>query len=189
MDLSRRSFIKMAGAGSLVFASNELLTPGEAKQLTIKILNPFNRIPVSLIIDDSTCLVNMAYYGIPQFAEVFPEQYKQDWRKLPREIPDNFVKEFAEWSIENGVKGKYSIVPYPACTGWVSRFIPGWTERELKNSLDLVKEVILPNWDIHPEMVSHTRVIDIRTGQPFPYATPDYMENWEWSQKIVRAHV
>ena len=183
MDLSRRSFIKMAGAGSLVFASNELLTPGEAKQLTIKILNPFNRIPVSLIIDDSTCLVNMAYYGIPQFAEVFPEQYKQDWRKLPREIPDNFVKEFAEWSIENGVKGKYSIVPYPACTGWVSRFIPGWTERELKNSLDLVKEVILPNWDIHPEMVSHTRVIDIRTGQPFPYATPDYMENWEWSQK------
>jgi hypothetical protein len=32
-------------------------------------------------------------------------------------------------------------------------------------------------------MVSHTRVIDIRTGQPFPYATPDYMENWEWSQK------
>lgn len=183
MYMSRRSFVKMSGAGSLAIASNEFLIPGEAKKVTVKILNPFKKIPVSLIIDDSTCLVNMAYYGIPQFAEVFPGQYKQDWRKLPREIPDTFVKEFAEWSIENGVKGKYSIVPYPACTGWVSRFIPGWTERELKNSLDLIREVILPNWDIHPEMISHTRVIDIKTGHPFPYATPDYMENWEWSQK------
>ena len=183
MDISRRSFVKMAGAGSLAFASNDVLKSAEAKNITAKVNNPYNRVPVSLIIDDSTCLVNMAYYGIPQFAEVFPDQYKQDWRKLPREIPDTFVKEFAEWSIENGVKGKYSIVPYPACTGWVSRFIPGYTERELKNSLDLVRELIVPNWDIHPEMVSHTRVIDIKTGQPFPYPTPDYMENWEWSQK------
>lgn len=40
----------------------------------------------------------------------------------------------------------------------------------------------MPNWDIHPEMVSHTRVIDIKTGKPYPDATPDYMENWDWSQ-------
>jgi hypothetical protein len=31
-------------------------------------------------------------------------------------------------------------------------------------------------------MVSHTRVIDIKTGKPFPQATPGFMENWEWSQ-------
>jgi hypothetical protein len=124
----------------------------------------------------------MAHFGIPQFAEVFPDKYKQDWRKLPREIPDAFVREFGEWSAANGVKGKYSIVPYPACTGWVNRFIPGWTKRELEESLKLVRDVIIPNWDIHPEMVSHTRVIDIKTGKPYPYATPEYMENWEWSQ-------
>jgi hypothetical protein len=124
----------------------------------------------------------MAHFGIPQFAEVFPDQYKQDWRKLPREIPDSFVREFGEWSQENGIKGKYSIVPYPACTGWINRFIPGWTKRELEESLALVRNLIVPNWDIHPEMVSHTRVIDIKTGKPFPYPTPDFMENWEWSQ-------
>ena len=91
--------------------------------MNVEVVNPKNRVPVSLIIDDSTTLVNMAHFGIPQFAEVFPENYKQDWRKLPREIPDSFVREFGEWSAENGVKGKYSIVPYPACTGWVNRFI------------------------------------------------------------------
>ena len=183
MNITRRSFVRMAGIGGLTTISSHYINTSKERTFKAEVLNPYNRVPVSLIIDDSTCLVNMAYYGIPQFGEVFPEQYKQDWRKLPREIPDSFVREFGEWSLENGVKGKYSIVPFPACTGWVSRFIPGWTEHELKNSLNLVREVILPNWDIHPEMVSHTRVIDIGTGMPYPYATPEYMENWEWSQK------
>ena len=79
----------------------------------VEVLNPCGRVPVSLIIDDSTCLVNLAHFGIPQFAEVFPDNYKQDWRKLPREIPDSFVRKFGEWCHEHGVKGKYSIVPYP----------------------------------------------------------------------------
>ena len=43
-------------------------------------------------------------------------------------------------------------------------------------------ELMLPDWDIHPEMISHTRVVDIRTGRPFPQPTPEFMENWEWSQ-------
>lgn len=182
MKYNRRAFVKTAGMGGAMLASQPHINFLAGSPLTVNIVNPYNRVPVSLIIDDSTCLVNMAHYGIPQFAEVFPDDYKQDWRKLPREIPDSFVREFAEWSHENGVKGKYSIVPYPACTGWINRFIPGWTKRELEDSLKLVREIIVPNWDIHPEMISHTRVIDIKTGKPFPSATPDYMENWEWSQ-------
>ena len=38
-----------------------------------RVLNPRGRVPVSLIIDDSTCLVNLAHFCIPQFAEVFPD--------------------------------------------------------------------------------------------------------------------
>ena len=179
MNCNRRTFIKTTAKGSAALTVTPALIFSKRK---VEVANPLNRVPVSMIIDDSTTLVNMAYYGIPQFAEVFPENYKQDWRRLTREIPDSFVRKFGEWALDNGVKGKYSIVPYPACTGWVSRFIPGWTKKELKESLNLVHEVILPNWDIHPEMVSHTRVIDIKTGRPYPDATPDYMENWEWSQ-------
>ncbi|HKL31556.1 MAG TPA: hypothetical protein VJ919_03420 [Tangfeifania sp.] len=182
MDYTRRSFLKTTVKSGIAlsaaprFKFNLNSVPG------VKVLNPRNKVPLSLIIDDSTCLVNMAYYGIPQFAEVFPENYKQNWRKLPREIPDSFVREFGEWCFDKGVKGKYSVVPYPACTGWVNRFIPGWTKKELENSLNLIREVIVPNWDIHPEMVSHTRVIDLKTGRPYEKATPEYMENWEWSQ-------
>lgn len=44
-----------------------------------------------------------------------------------------------------------------------------------------MRTVMLPNWDIHPEMVTHTRVIDLQSGHPYPDFTPKFMENWEWS--------
>jgi hypothetical protein len=179
--MNRRSFIRTGSLGAVATLGSAALAPAAAGG--VEVLNPRNRVPVSLIIDDSTALVNLAHFGIPQFAEVFPEQYKQDWRRLPREIPDAFVLEFAEWCAAHGVKGKYSMVPYPACTGWLHRFIPGWSPGELRDSLRLVREVISVDWDIHPEMISHTRVIDLNTGLPYPYASPDYMENWEWSQR------
>ena len=147
----------------------------------VKVLNPRGRVPVSLIIDDSTCLVNLAHFCIPQFAEVFPDRYRQDWRSLPREIPDSFVREFGEWCHQHGVKGKYSIVPYPACVGWVDREMPGWSRRELDESLDLVRTLMMPDWDIHPEMVSHTWVVDTGTGRPYPERTARFMENWDWT--------
>jgi len=144
-------------------------------------LNPGNRVPISLIIDDSTCLVNLAHYCIPQFAEVFPERYRQDWRKLPREIPDAFVRKFAGWCRERGVKGKYSVIPYPACVGWLDRELPGWSKKELEDSLELLRKELAPDWDFHPEMVTHTWVIDTRTGRPYPERTERFLENW-WSE-------
>lgn len=180
----RRHFVKQAsfaGTGILLGADRSILNSQKLNE-QVEVLNPKDQVPLSFIIDDSTTLVNMAYFGIPQFREVFPDRYRQDWRKLPREIPDDFVREFRDYCRAHGIKGKYSIVPYPACTGWVDRFIPGWTKQELQESLKLVRESMQPDWDIHPEMISHTRVIDIKSGRPFPHADADYMENWGWSQ-------
>ena len=58
---------------------------------------------------------------------------------------------------------------------------PAGRGTELDASLDLVRTLMTPNWDIHPEMVSHTWVIDTRTGRPYPERTADFMENWGWS--------
>ncbi|HAV64268.1 MAG TPA: hypothetical protein DCY13_18115, partial [Verrucomicrobiales bacterium] len=78
-------------------------------------------------------------------------------------------------------KGKYSIVPYPACVGRLDREVPGWSRREINDSIKLVHELMMPNWDIHPEMVTHTRVIDLKTGHPYPEYSPKFMENWDWT--------
>ena len=178
--MDRRNFLENTSIYSAgFFAGSNRLTQEDS----FKILNPRDRVPINFIIDDSTALVNLAHFGIPQFKEVFPDKYLQDWKKLPREIPDSFVLEFLGWCADKGVKGKYSMVPYPACTGWLNRFIPGWSKKELEASLEVVRKHATPDWDIHSEMISHTRVIDIKTGLPYREATPDFMENWEWSQK------
>jgi hypothetical protein len=137
---------------------------------------------VSLIVDDSTCLVNLAHFCIPQFHEVFPGEYLQPWKTLPREIPDSFVRRFGEWCAGRGIKGKFSLIPHPACVGWLDRELPGWSKQDLIDSLALVRTLLVPDWDIHPEMVSHTWVIDPTTGRPFPERTAAFMENWGWSE-------
>ena len=111
----------------------------------------------------------MGHFCTPQFAAAFPtrEIYQRPWQEWPREIPDSFVREFGQWCADHGVKGKYSIVPNPACVGWLDRELPGWSHRQLQESLKLVRELMVPNWDIHPEMITHTRVINLKTGRPF----------------------
>ena len=196
VPLDRRRFLRATGAAvtSGLFLPGALIQTACASTFVqeqgsrpvgrppgVTVLNPAGRVPLALIIDDSTCLVNLAHFGIPQFHEVFPDEYKQPWKTLPREIPDSFVRRFGEWCATRGIKGKYSMVPYPACVGWLDRDLPGWSKQELASSLELVRTLMAPHWDIHPEMVSHTWVIDTKTGRPFNERTSDFMENWGWS--------
>ena len=177
-SITRRRFVGWAGSALSVGAMSSAF--GQAVRTDeVRVLNPLGRVPLSFVIDDSTCLVNMGHFCMPQFAEAWPnrEIYKQPWRDWPREIPDAFVREFGEWCAEHAVKGKYSIVPYPACVGWLDRGLPGWSRWELNESLNLVRDLMVPNWDIHPEMITHTRVIDLKTGRPMKTATAATMEN------------
>ena len=186
--VSRRRFLRQAAGGAGAMAgglswsqpAGDRPVPSEG----VRVLLPRDRVPVGLIIDDSTCLVNLNRFAMPQFDEAFGyanPAYHRDWREWPVEIPDRFVRTFAEWCAAEGVKGKYSVVPQPACVGRLDRGLPGWTRRELDESLDLLRTTLAPNWDFHPEMVTHTRVIDLRTGHPLPEVSLRTMENWEWT--------
>ncbi len=195
--LTRRKFLRGSAAA---FAGGSLFRPGRAcaddyhdiplgerptQAPGLEILNPRGRVPASFIIDDSTCLVNMGKFCMPQFAEAWPDraEYKKDWKSWPDEIPDSFVRTFAEWCQDRGVKGKYSIVPYPAMVGWVDREMPGWSRAELRASVAYVRDVMAADWDIHPEMITHTRIIDTRTGRALPQKDDGtyWMENGGWT--------
>lgn len=188
VTMHRRDFIHQAtlAAGACVSENLIAQTAGERPQSSadVTVINPRARVPVGLIIDDSTCLVNLNRFAVPQFAHVqgrLSHHAQLPWREWPVEIPDSFVRKFGEWAQQTGVKGKYSIVPYPACVGRLDRMLPGWTVKELEDSIELVRTLMMPNWDIHPEMVTHTRVIDLKTGHPHPEFTSKFMENWDWS--------
>jgi hypothetical protein len=187
---TRRRFLQQAALGATVLPSSarslatQIAGERPARAASVTVLNPRDRVPVGLIIDDSTCLVNLNRFAMPQFNAAFAganKAYLRNWRDWPVEIPDAFVRTFGEWCAGHGVKGKYSIVPYPACVGRLDRGLPGWTDRELRDSLDLVRSLLMPHWDIHPEMVTHTRVIDTTTGHPYPDHSLKFMENWDWT--------
>lgn len=184
LTASRRQFLCQGAALATAAMGPSVWPTSRSEALvfqdpTVQIAFPRARVPLTFIIDDSTCLVNMGHFGMPQFQACYPEraEYQKRWSSFPREIPDQFVREFGEWCAGQGVKGKYSLVPYPACVGWLDRDLPGWSRRALQDSLELVRTLIVPNWDLHPEMITHTRVIDLKTGRPLEQISPATMEN------------
>ncbi len=111
---TRREFLFTGSAALAGMQAGRLPVSAAPRQAaSVKVLNPQLRVPLSFIIDDSTCLVNMGHYCMPQFATAYPDRdsYKKPWQTWPREIPDSFVREFGQWCANHGVKGKYSIVP------------------------------------------------------------------------------
>lgn len=179
--MRRREFLRVAGA--LAVAPRAILGVTAAQRagtgVSATALWPRGRIACSFVIDDSTCLVNMGHFCMPQFAEAWPDRdiYRKPWREWPREIPDSFVEEFLDFCEEYDVRGKYSVVPYPALVGWLDRELPGWSRSELRASLKLVRDRVMTRFDVHPEMLTHTRVVDIRTGRPLEPVNSATMEN------------
>jgi len=100
---SRRRFLEQTTVGltALALEAPSLFaqTAGERPKRAggIMVLNPRNRVPVGLIIDDSTCLVNLNRFAMPQFDAAFGganKTYQGNWREWPVEIPDAFVRKF-----------------------------------------------------------------------------------------------
>src|SRR5689334_796358 len=114
LELSRRDFLRSAAAvtaagvvvgggggrgGRSAFANVPTaaeVPPGDRppQDRSVEVLNPRGRVPLSFIIDDSTCLVNMGHFCMPQFNAAWPQNpaYWRKWQEWPREIPDSFVR-------------------------------------------------------------------------------------------------
>lgn len=123
-----------------------------------------DRVPLSLIIDDSAALINLNYFFLRDRNARRGE--RQRWEDLPVVIPEAFTREWAEWCGERGVRGKYSVVPNPAGTGRIDQGRTLFGRRQLESWLAMCREVIAPSFDITPEMITHTYVADLETMAP-----------------------
>ncbi|MFQ5809678.1 MAG: hypothetical protein ACE5JM_08690 [Armatimonadota bacterium] len=134
-----------------------------------------DRVPLSIIFDDSTVLVNLNYFWMRD-RELVDTQGRR-WEDVPVVHPEFFVREFAEFCLEHGVRGKYSIVPCPAAIGRIDEGLPLFSKAQQDSWLDMCRELIVPNYDITPEMITHTKVVDPKTLQP---VEPEIWEQSEW---------
>lgn len=164
--------------------------------MNITVCNPLLRTPLSLIVDDSCPVINLTYYWIHQRHAwkarhqpgVPPERWEGNaaqLKKIPPTIPADFAAEWAEWCWENGVKGKFSLIPYPAGLGRIDKGFPAQvgeksTTLEYEAWLRIYRELLWPSFDLTPEMLTHTAVVDLDT-----FTLTEEWEQVEWVEPPV----
>jgi len=137
--------------------------------------NALDRVPLSLIIDDSTVLVNLNYFWMRDRNPVDGENRR--WQDVPVVHPESFTREFAEFCLAEGVRGKFSIVPVPAALGRVDEPLPLFGRAQQDSWMAMCQELIVPAFDITPEMLTHTTLVDPETLQP---VDPTTWEQYDW---------
>ena len=139
-----------------------------------------DRVPLSIIFDDSTVLVNLNYFFMRDRNLVDGENRR--WQDVPVVHPESFVREFAEWCLEHSVRGKYSVVPCPAALGRIDEGLPLFSKAQQESWLQMCREVITPAYDITPEMITHTVVVDPKTCKPLESGI---WEQYNWNNLPV----
>ena len=139
-----------------------------------------DRVPLSIIFDDSTVLVNLNYFFMRDRNLVDGENRR--WQDVPVVHPESFVREFAEWCLEHSVRGKFSVVPCPAALGRIDEGLPLFSKAQQESWLRMCREVITPAYDITPEMITHTVVVDPKTCKPLESGI---WEQYDWNHLPV----
>lgn len=155
--------------------------------LTVKVCNPLLRTPLALIVDDSCPVINLNHFWIKQRHAwlarcrpgVTPNPGDGDLNRIhlvPETIPADFAVKWGEWCGEQGIKGKFSMVPYPAGVARIDQGFPGYPRQEFEAWMKATREIICPNFDITCEMLTHTHVVDLKSWQ--------FTEAWEQGEWV-----
>lgn len=127
--------------------------------------------PICLVIDDSTPIISISYFG---------DRYLIDGREKIKFFALDALYDFCNVVEEQGIKGKFSIVPMPAAQGDIINGINGVSRSDLDTWLDTVKKRIAPRMAICPEMLTHSKAIDLATGLP----TTIREDDWSSTQTV-----
>ena len=127
----------------------------------ITIEKPRLGMPVSLILDDGVPVINPLYYYRLQ---VNQKEYEQHVSRIPLDFLEQFAGVVQKW----GMRGKFTIIPYPAGLGSILEGWEGCDKGELESWLALARSAIVPYFDITPEILTHTRALDLKTHQLLP---------------------
>jgi hypothetical protein len=120
--------------------------------------HPNLRVPISLVVDDPTPCINPLWYFRHQVDSQAEPVY-------PRTIPLSFMEDWCQWVSDSGVCGDFTILPYPAGLGRIDQRLEGYDTGEVKTWLRLAREAIVPQFDIHCEILTHTNALDLTTGR------------------------
>jgi hypothetical protein len=108
------------------------------------------RLPISLIVDDGAP-VNLMYWHDPGREHVLL-------------VPSAFTAGFADLCQAYGVRGKFSVLPMPACMGRIDEKLARVPARQLAEFLEIVRKRIARAFDITPEILTHHCAYGLEKG-------------------------
>ena len=123
--------------------------------------------PISLIIDDPAPVISV-------YHEHAGTSVTKDGRPLIPTYPNALLHQFCEIVKEQGLKGKFSVIPMPGNKGDILRGLEGADPKDVKEWLDTVKENIVGPFTVGPEMLTHHKAVDLETGEALPMNEQEY---------------
>lgn len=112
-------------------------------------MNVSEPLPICFIVDDSCLVYNPVYFHHPN-------------EKHARTIPLKLIYDTADLFEEFGVKGKFSLLPYPMGMGRIDKQVKGIPGRVLKEFITVVRDRIGKQFDITPEILTHAMAVDLK---------------------------
>ena len=129
------------------------------------------KIPITLIIDDSAPFISTPYFNRNP-------RVTGDGRPLVPYYPNKAIFDFADIVEKYGIKGKFSIVPMAGNQGDILNGFEGIDKSGSDAWLACAKERIYPSFSICPEVLSHCKAVDLKTGKPLA----EREDEWSFSQ-------
>lgn len=122
-----------------------------------------NKIPITLLVDDSCPLVHVYRH---HWVDVHGREPKTgDGRTLVEVISNEFLGRFCDVVERHGMAGKFSIIPSPAGRGDIVRGIEGFDPALTQEWLRTAKTRLGERFDFSPEGISHNLALNLETGE------------------------
>lgn len=133
-----------------------------------------NTIHACLIVDDFP--LNATYWRREQEVAFGYEVlevclYSRNWRAQSQApfMPLPLTHAFAEFVEEFDIKGKLTMLPCPGGLGRIDRSVRGIRNSELKEYIGIVREQLVPHFDIAPEVLTHSMALDPESEALLPH--------------------
>ena len=136
------------------------------------------KVPISLIIDDPAPVISSFYEcavsGTTSYAHAKERQETKDGRPLAKTFSNKLLFDFCDIIERYGIRGKFTVIPMPGNKGDIVRGLDGVSSEELAEWIDTVKSRVAPKFAIGPEMLTHNRAVDLKTGLALDMSERDW---------------
>jgi hypothetical protein len=115
------------------------------------------------MIDDPAPLINVYWWHVAA-RQKSDAPVESTGEPVPRDVPLDFMREFADVVAAWNLRGKFTVLPFPPGLGKITDGWPGCDRRALTEWVAIARERLMGQMDITPEILTHAAALDLKTG-------------------------